>query len=339
MMRTVFFLERASELRFVSRLMIELKDHVVEVVSTDPKILDTTGLDFPLRFLKNKFEAYKYFVLLNSDVLISTAPYLGNSFFKKSLKKRVTYVNVIHSLKSLDISYEKNAFDQFDVILLSAYHQYRELTNQSSNLNQILIPYGSEPIESLKSHRHKNLEKTVLVAPSWNGPLNDVNSLDSIFSALTRSNLKCIFRPHEIFLKKNRQKLFELKKRYSKIDFTDSNLSNSDFIEAEIMISDVSGAAFEYAFGLARPVLFFENKKHPYFEKKKSIHLCFELAIRNKTGQVFNESEIEELPNKIEQMKKVVKDFKLNPEEYLIYSSESQRASVAQRLKSLVADR
>jgi YidC/Oxa1 family membrane protein insertase len=72
-------------------------------------------------------------------------------------------------------------------------------------------------------------------------------------------------------------------------------------MKSDIMITDWSGAAIEYAFTLERPVLYIDVPKkihNPDYEKLPEIPL--EISIRDKIGEIISLSDMEVLPEKIQ---------------------------------------
>lgn len=336
-MKVGFYVERASELRFVRRLIKGFEGYDCELISTDHKISEMNDFGISVRVLKNKFEALRYFLFLDLDLFISTAPYLGNSFFKRSIRKKTKYVHLIHSIKSLTKSYRQDAFKSFDILLLVGFHQYLELSQGREKNNQLLLPYGNEPIEELTEYVGKYKMNKVVVAPSWNGPLENIESLREIFTELEKFNQEVVFRPHEIFVQKNKSFLSEVKQKFPKISISNSNTSNSELMDAEYMISDVSGVAFEFALGLGRPVLFFEHGQHWYLQKNTNEAIVFELAMRKKVGEIFNETEIKDLKGKVEKIRNIIRNQRFYEcQELMIYSSENQRQDTIARLVSVL---
>src|SRR5262249_32967562 len=78
----------------------------------------------------------------------------------------------------------------------------------------------------------------------------------------------------------------------------DSDITSQDsFHLSDLMISDWSGVALEYAFALERPVLFIDTPRktnNPEHEKLNCPRL--EVEIRNQIGQVVSPSQLERVP-------------------------------------------
>ena len=104
----------------------------------------------------------------------------------------------------------------------------------------------------------------VLIAPSWgeNGLLELF--ADEVIESLLKANCSIIVRPHPRTLHFKPELRFHLLDSFGnnknfQLDL-DSNSFDS-FYSSDIMISDWSGSAFEFAFGTLKPVIFVNMPK------------------------------------------------------------------------------
>ena len=104
----------------------------------------------------------------------------------------------------------------------------------------------------------------MLLAPSWgpNGFLEN-GCIDLIESLLSNDYSVCL-RVHPQSWKTSHTLIRKINSAFfsdSNFNFDDQASTYSSLIEADIMISDWSGVAFEFALGLARPVIFINVQK------------------------------------------------------------------------------
>ena len=93
------------------------------------------------------------------------------------------------------------------------------------------------------------------------------NGINELLDALEKTDYRVIVRPHPEFLKRRSSLAKTLKERVTQTRnfvWEDCLLSENNLYEADILITDRSGIAFEYAFGTERPVLFIDTplKEH-----------------------------------------------------------------------------
>ncbi len=107
---------------------------------------------------------------------------------------------------------------------------------------------------------------TIIYAPTWQASASLGTMGDKILEQLIRFKGKVIFRPHPAFLMcgsrrrsgKEWIRLFaDLEARYPHVKFSKEALPDSDFFASDLMISDVSGAAFEFLL-MDKPVVFID---------------------------------------------------------------------------------
>ena len=79
--------------------------------------------------------------------------------------------------------------------------------------------------------------------------------------------------------------------------------SEDSFYEADLMISDFSGAAYEYAFGTLRPVLFIDGPRKTKNPNWRDLGLpTFEDEMREQVGEVLERGSIGNLAPTVEAM-------------------------------------
>jgi hypothetical protein len=209
-----------------------------------------------------------FFATLDVDVLVMTMPDLHTLHIKRS-QHHVHYSYLHHSMVSTHMVYRPGAFDHFDSILCVGPHQVEEIRRRETLMllpAKSLFEHGYGRLDAIiaKSHRgplpaRSDTPGQVLVAPSWG-----VNSLLELHGAaaiepLLTAGLRVVLRPHPQTRRLNPAVLDGITARYannSLFRLDEDADAHQSLSEADLMVSDWSGAALEFALGLERPVLF-----------------------------------------------------------------------------------
>jgi CDP-glycerol glycerophosphotransferase (TagB/SpsB family) len=244
-----------------------------------------------------------------------TMPDLGTSYVKRSKVYPVHYVYMFHAIASTHLVYKKNAFDNYDSILCVGNFQIDEIRSREKLYKldaKNLIETGYSHLDNLikKYSTNKQIPINdpieVLIAPSWSDDGLFETAIEKNISILLDSGFKVTLRPHPMTQKKSEKKMNSLNQKFSSNSnfILEKNIPNFDsFMKSDIMITDWSGAAIEYAFTLERPVLFIDVPKkihNPDYEKLPEIPL--EISIRDKIGEIISLSDIQLLPEKIQNL-------------------------------------
>ena len=255
----------------------------------------------------------KFFLNLKADILIMTMPDLGISYVKRSKVYPVHYVFMFHAIASTHLVYKKNAFDNYDSILCVGNFQINEIRSREKLYKldaKNLIETGYSHLDNLMKKYSTNKQIPindpiqVLIAPSWSDDGLFETAIEKNISILLDSGFKVTLRPHPMTQKKSEKKINFLNQKFSSNSnfILEKNIPNFDsFMKSDIMITDWSGAAIEYAFTLERPVLYIDVPKkihNPDYEELPEIPL--EISIRNKIGEIISLSDMEVLPEKIQ---------------------------------------
>lgn len=165
---------------------------------------------------------------LNAKVMAMTTPDLENYQIKKSIHG-TKYVYVQHSLISLHMGYNKDAFKFFDTICCASHNHYLEakkMFGSDSKHPNKLLKHGYPRAESLQRSQslvsgNKKLKKIALIAPTWGASsIIERGASNKIVSQLLSLNFAVILRPHPETLKRNKKSFVRVVNEFS---------SNPDF--------------------------------------------------------------------------------------------------------------
>ena len=293
-----------------------LKVSYVTSSKTDP-LLKSTNKNISSFYIGDGVVRTKFFLNLKAKILIMTMPDLETFHIKKSKVYPVHYVYLFHSMVSTHLVYRRSAFEHFDSIFCVGNYQLDEIrsTEKLYNLKpKNLIRYGYGHLDNLleKYSKRIRLPKNnenklhILLAPSWSDDGLFENFGEKVIDILLREGYKVTFRPHPMTQKKSKKKINRISEKFSKNEsfLLEQNIFNFDsFLLSDIMITDWSGAALEFAFAFEKPVLFIDVPKkinNPEYEKIPQVPI--EVSIREKIGKIILPTDLELIPNEIKML-------------------------------------
>ncbi len=273
----------------------------------------SSGEDDPGLLLKHKnFHAFKtdegfvrnwLFENIKTDIMVMTMPDLNQFQVKRSIHK-VHYIYVQHSLVSLHMIYRKGAFDHYDTIFCAGPHHVEEIRAMEAKYNlpvKTLVEHGYARLDSIieeaetrdKPKKDATQPQHILIAPSW----SDSGVIESgigekIVDLLMLDGFKVTLRPHPQTIKFAMNKIDNILKKHlncERFNYEDNVAGQDSLHDSDIMISDWSGAAFDYAYGLGKPVVFVDVPKKVNNIDYEEIGIDpIEVAGRHSIGRVLN---------------------------------------------------
>ena len=318
----VFYSENENSMLIFKSLISELTNkHNLNICyvtsSKDESILKKPNNKIKSFFIGDGVVRTKFFLNLKAKILIMTMPDLETFHIKKSKVYPVHYVYLFHSMVSTHLIYRRSAFEHFDSIFCVGNYQLDEIrsTEKLYNLKpKNLIRYGYGHLDNLleKYSKRIRLPKNnenklhILLAPSWSDDGLFENFGEKVIDILLREGYKVTFRPHPMTQKKSKKKIDRMTEKFSKNEsfLLEQNIFNFDsFLLSDIMITDWSGAALEFAFAFEKPVLFIDVPKkinNPEYEKIPQVPI--EVSIREKIGKIILPTDLELIPNEIKML-------------------------------------
>ena len=239
------------------------------------------------------------FQTINTKIMILTMPDL-NRFSVKRSRFEVHYIYVQHSLVSLHMVYRFGAFDHFDTICCAGPHHVKEIKAIEREYNlrkKNIIKHGYSRLDFLSKMRgnisRSDINERVLIAPSWGSSgLIESGLASKIIDDLLKNNFKVILRPHPQTLKLFNNKLQQLLNLYEDQDnfvYEIDMEKTSSFNECDIMVSDWSGVALEFAFAFYKPVVFCDiDKKINNIKYQDLLLKPLEIVIRDQIGTIWD---------------------------------------------------
>ena len=206
--------------------------------------------------------------VVNCRVFVMTLTDLDQYHLKRSIND-VHYVYVFHAMNSIHMCYRLGAFDHYDSILCTGPYQVLELSKESE-LREIgkreLVEAGYSRVERIhsawKSRREREAQqRTVLLAPSW--AANNVLEMHGVelVGSLLDAGYFVIVRPHPETTKRSPEILSQFEGAFGDSEhflLERSVRTDDSLLRADVLITDWSGIALEYAFGTERPVVYID---------------------------------------------------------------------------------
>ncbi|MCO5118479.1 MAG: CDP-glycerol glycerophosphotransferase family protein [Burkholderiaceae bacterium] len=240
-----------------------------------------------------------FFASLDADVLVMTMPDLHTMHIKRS-PHPVHYCYLNHSMVSTHMVYRPAAFDHFDSMLCVGPHHIEEIRKREA-LHKLpakqLFEHGYGRLDTILAHSHTGpLARApgqpgqILVAPSWGA-----NSLLELHGAAAiqpfiDAGFRVVLRPHPQTRRLNPRVIDEIVSRYAgeaRFSVDENGDAHASLAESDIMVSDWSGAALEFAFGLERPVIFVDVPRKVLDPDYESLGIePLEARIRSEIGAV-----------------------------------------------------
>ena len=350
----VFYSENQNSMFIFKSLIEELINQDITICyvtsSKDDPNLNSSNEKIKTFCIGEGIMRTKFFLNLKADILIMTMPDLGTSYIKRSKVYPVHYVYMFHAIASTHLVYKKSAFDNYDSIFCVGNFQIDEIRSREKLYKldaKNLIETGYSHLDNLIKKYSTNKQIPIndpiqiLIAPSWSDDGLFETAIEKNISILLDSGFKVTLRPHPMTQKKSEKKInFLLQKFSSNSNFVlEKNIPNFEsFVKSDIMITDWSGAAIEYAFTLERPVLFIDvPKKIHNSDYEKLPEIPIEISIRDKIGEIISLSDMEVLPEKIQnlcQNPNIIKDkIKRIREELIANLGNSSKIEVEYILK------
>ena len=283
----VFYSESSGFYRYFKSILdwlFENTNVTVHYVTNDPrdKVFEVAKSQPRLRpYYIGPVRIIPLMMKMDADMVVMTTPDLGTYQLKRSyVRKDVEYVYLDHAPASVQMTYRKGAFDNFDTIFANGQYQIDEhrATERVYGLREKkMVPTGYILLDELFANYHPSEKKTgktlILVAPSHQpGNIFDAH-LPELLPLLRGSGREIHLRPHPQYTRRFPAKMQAIAEKYGgesdivvEMDFS----ANTSIYDADILITDWSGIAYEYAFTTKRPVIFINTPMkivNPEWEK------------------------------------------------------------------------
>lgn len=254
---------------------------------------------------------------MDADIVVMTTPDLQTYYIKRSLVKRdAEYIFVPHDMMSVHMGFRKGSLDNFDTVFCTGPHVEREVraTERTYKLKEkTLVKFGYPLAEALEASAENEPTvdrdvKEILIAPSWQEDNLLDSCIDKLIGELLCDKYHLTVRPHPEYSKRYGEKLKLLKEKYkdvpaSRLTFELDFTSNKSIYSSDLLITDWSGIAYEFAFATKKPVFFVNTKmkvENPDWEEIGEIPA--EIYLRDKIGVALEKDELDKAAQEVEKL-------------------------------------
>ena len=319
--KIVFYSEKNGFYKYFKGVIEYLLNHsdvVIHYVTSDPNdaVFKMKSPRFVPYFIDNN-RLIPLFMKMDSDIVVMTTPDLQQFHLKRSyVKRNIEYIYIFHGLLSTNMVVRKGAYDHYDTILCVGQHQIDELRECEKIYHlpaKNLVPVGYDLLDDLirnyeQMEKNDDGRKTVLIAPSYQEENIMDTCIDPMLEHILGRGYTVIVRPHPQYIRHNPGRTDALKERYQKhlqddlvieADFS----SNTSVYSSDILITDWSGIAYEFAYTTGKPSIFINtpmkvlNPDYDQYENKP-----LDITLRDQVGASIEPDKLETLPYVIADM-------------------------------------
>ena len=305
----IFYSEGAQYWLVFSPIIKALCDKGVQCTYLTSDTSDV-GLEYESKlcttsYIGNGMKAYAHVNSLSAKIVVMTTPQLDVFELQRSKKVR-HYAHVMHAPTDA-LFYKKYAFDAFDSVFCSGPHQIKHIRAleqlrglPKKELFRTGLTYYDAMLEMMADmSTEPSAKKTVFVASTW-GPNSMFTKYGIDFMRkLAGMPLQFIIRPHPQMRQSQRSlyaDLENLAEEYGNIALDNRRSPTGSLLSADVMISDISGVIFDYAFLLQRPMIIVDTDVgRAGFEAEDIDEDAWEIDARTKVGTVVPGEKLDQL--------------------------------------------
>ncbi len=308
----VFYSEKSGFYKYFQDVIEYLLAHsnvIIHYVTSDPKdqIFELAKTQPHIRpYYIGEKRLITLMMKMDADMVVMTMPDLENFHIKRSyVRKDVEYVFMFHGPLSMHMAMRKGCVDHFDTIFSVGPHTTREVRKieEIYELPQkSIVECGYCALEHMRKSylefpkKDNDSEVNVLIAPSWQAGNIMEKDIVGILDSLSDENFTVTVRPHPQYLKLYPQNITKLEQQYKERDnirFQTDFSDDSTLFNADVLISDWSGIAYEFAFATEKPVLFIDTPMKVMNPEYSRLGITpLEITLRNEVGKSLGEEEL-----------------------------------------------
>jgi YidC/Oxa1 family membrane protein insertase len=191
---------------------------------------------------------------------------------------------------------------------------YREIRGQEKVYGlkeKTIVRYGYSLIDHMIADYERqgaleNDPKVILIAPSWQEDNIMDSCIETILEKLLGKGYHVILRPHPQYVRHFEDRLKAMEEAYAaQKDFTlQMDFSSNDTVfNADILITDWSGIAYEYSFTTLKPTLFIDTPMKVMNPDYQDIDVePFDVVIRNEIGISLKPEELDAIGEVVQKL-------------------------------------
>lgn len=304
--KIVFYSEKNGFYKYYKNIIEEIirrTNIVIHYITSDPEdeVFGLESEQFKPYYI-NENRMIVLMMKMETDIMVMTTPDLENFQLKRSyVKKDIEYIYVPHDVNSSNLTFHKNALDHFDTIFTSGFKNKAEIAEREEKFalpKKKLIEWGSSVIDNMtvsyeqmlseeSGEKTRSSQKTILIAPSWQADNILDSCIEQMLDRLTETAHHIVVRPHPQYVRHFEARIDALAAKYAAhgVTFQKDFSSNKTVYMADLLVTDWSSIAFEYAFSTLKPVLFINTPMkivNPDYQELATVPIDIEL--RDKVG-------------------------------------------------------
>ncbi len=319
--KIVFYSEKNGFYKYYKDIIEEIirrTNIVIHYITSDPKdaVFELEGDQFkPYYIGENRLIVLM--MKLETELCVMTTPDLENFHLKRSyVKKDIEYIYVPHDVNSANLSFHKEALDHFDTIFVSGIRNKEEIKEREERFgipHKRIVEWGSSVIDDMskayarmeQAAEERDQKKTILIAPSWQKDNILDSCIEQLLEGLSGLPYQVIIRPHPQYVRLFEEKIDALARKYEAygIQVQKDFSSNETVYMADLLVTDWSSIAFEYAFSTLKPVLFIDTPMkimNPDYQELSTVPI--DLELRNKIGISLKMEQAGEIGNAVKEL-------------------------------------
>jgi YidC/Oxa1 family membrane protein insertase len=232
--------------------------------SEEDPLLHTANPNIRSYYIGDGLVRTGFFQGLSETLVVMTMPSLGSMYIKKSKFPGMHHAYVHHSMVSTHLAYLPQAFDHFDTILCVGPHHVAE-TRATEAVYALpakrLIEHGYCRLDLIladapagpPARRAEDAPARVLLAPSWGDHAILETIGEQLITKVLDSGHQLTVRPHPQTPRFRPELIKALEEQFAgheRCTFEQGVSGHASLLASDVMSSDWSGAALEYAFGV-----------------------------------------------------------------------------------------
>lgn len=264
-----------------------------------------------------------HFNMQKADVVVLTMMDLGNLQLKKSINP-VHYIYLFHSLGSTHMVDHANSYDAYDSLFCVGPHHVAELRKREAITGlpaRKLFKFGHPRLEELLMAsgarvpaKDRHSPPVILIAPTWGDDSIFNTCGDELTGLLLDAGYHVIVRPHYQTLALTPDVISQLKVKYgghANFEYQDRMGESDTLFRSDILISDWSAMAIEYALALEKPVLFVDLPRRVRNPDWRDLGIePLEASFRELAGDIVSPQNLSETTGKISRLLESREEFK-----------------------------
>jgi CDP-glycerol glycerophosphotransferase (TagB/SpsB family) len=214
----------------------------------------------------------------------------------------------------------ENSFDHYDTLFCTGPHQVREIRRREELKGlppKQLFEYGHPRLEEViaqgRAHERcrapdaqANIPPTLLIAPTW-GDTSIFNTCGrELIGVLLGAGYRVIMRPHYQSNRRTPEVIAAVREAFAgepRFEYEDRMGETESILRSDLLVSDWSAMALEYAWGLEKPVLFIDVPRRIRNPNWQELGIePIESAIREQVGDIIAPNALQQAPDAIERL-------------------------------------